>query len=175
MDLEFYRAKYDEFKEASEKLAKEIEELRASRKQFVEEIQEEEQARRKTLEGEMKKLEADLTRIRGNRDHLQQQLELRNSKDEVEFQQIQAIRQLANDRKDRIEALESEVRRFKMEIAANGGRDLLAEFFEGKPDLDYVAHLEGKIKNMEEQLDLLKSEHGMDLSQEEVCSFFLSF
>ncbi len=170
MDFEYYRAKYDEHKENAEKLAKELEELKASRKQFIAELQDEEQARRKAMEAEMKRLEADLTRIRGNRDQLHQQLELRNSKDEVEFQQIQQIRLLANERKDRIEALESELRRCKMEMAANGGQPLLVEFFASQKDTGYGEHLEEKIRLLEEQLDLCKAEKGMDITQEEVYS-----
>lgn len=82
-----------------EKLTEELENLRSERRQYSEGVEAEEANRRKTLETEIRKLESDLTRIRGNRDHLQQSLELRCVKDEVELEQMQEIRVLANTRK----------------------------------------------------------------------------
>jgi E3 ubiquitin-protein ligase BRE1 len=59
----------------------------------------EERRRREVMEAELRRLESDLTRVRGNRDHLQQQLELRCSKDNAELSQHQEMRRIANTRK----------------------------------------------------------------------------
>lgn len=145
-DHDYYHKKYEEYKALFEVHTKEIEELKASRRIYREQILTEEVSRRKVLETELKKLEGDLTRIRGHRDQISQNLDLRNAKDEVEFQQIPQIRILANERKDRIKCLESEVLRIKMEAAANNGYGLLVGYIGENVSGNYIKDLESRLR-----------------------------
>ncbi|TPX61410.1 hypothetical protein SpCBS45565_g07248 [Spizellomyces sp. 'palustris'] len=157
-----------------EKLSREVEELRSERRKFTEELENEESSRRKVLETEMRKLEGDLTRIRGNRDHLQHALDLRCSKDEVEIVQMQEIRVIANTRKDRIVCLEADLQRLKMQIAADMGDQALLRFFEEETDGNPLEELrqrlraaDNKIKSLEDTVNSYQdaSESVMDRQQ----------
>ncbi|KNC97517.1 uncharacterized protein SPPG_09429 [Spizellomyces punctatus DAOM BR117] len=139
-----------------EKLSREVEELRSERRKFTEELENEESSRRKVLETEMRKLEGDLTRIRGNRDHLQHALDLRCSKDEVEIVQMQEIRVIANTRKDRIVCLEADLQRLKMQIAADMGDQALLRFFEEATDGNPLEDLRQKLRAAENKIKSLE-------------------
>ncbi|KAI8051686.1 hypothetical protein BDF22DRAFT_744686 [Syncephalis plumigaleata] len=136
-----------------EALQAELEELKSSRRQYMEQVQTEEKKRREVLESELRRLENDLTRVRGNRDHLQQQLELRCSKDNTELVQHQEIRVIANTRK----------------IAADSGDREAFDFHSVNEELSLVEHLRGQLKQQEEQMQVLKQEN--DTYKSEIASF----
>jgi E3 ubiquitin-protein ligase BRE1 len=116
-----YKAEIESIKSHLDRALKETEEMRASIRKTRETIEAEEVGRRKVLETEMRRLEADLNRIRGSRDQMQQALELRTSKDQAEAIQNHEIRVIANTRKDRIVVLETEIQRLRMKLAAENG------------------------------------------------------
>ncbi|KAJ3299387.1 E3 ubiquitin-protein ligase bre1 [Borealophlyctis nickersoniae] len=136
-------------KERYEKFQAQVVEYQMERSKYREQMENEEAARRKILEAEIRKLESDLTRIRGNRDNLQQMLDLRSSKDELEIAQNQEIRTIANNRKDRIVCLEADVQRLKMAIAANMGDRALLEFFDQNPDGNPLEELRRRLSEAE--------------------------
>lgn len=83
------------------------------------------------LKEEMRRIESDLVRIRAGRDHLQGLLESKVAKEQVEINGVREVKGLVEDRKIRIECLESQVERLDLEIlglknvnnqnASNGG------------------------------------------------------
>ncbi|KAI8802874.1 hypothetical protein BJ742DRAFT_529300 [Cladochytrium replicatum] len=117
-DWNYFYGENEILKAKNEKLLKELEALNAERRKLTETIEGEEGNRRRTMETEMRKLEADLTRLRNARDNLQQTLDLRCGKDEMELARDKEIRVIANARKDRIRCLEMECGRLKTGIAA---------------------------------------------------------
>ncbi|TPX57776.1 hypothetical protein PhCBS80983_g03563 [Powellomyces hirtus] len=146
----------DVLKQRLDKNSVDLNESRAERARIAEDMEAEELGRRRGLEAEMKKLESDLTRIRGHRDQLQHNLDLRVSKDEIEIQQLQEIRVVANARKDRIHCLEQDVLRLKLHMAANTGDRALITFFEENPDGNPILDLRQKLKDAQHQIRELK-------------------
>ncbi|KAI8801907.1 hypothetical protein BJ742DRAFT_834925 [Cladochytrium replicatum] len=120
-DWNYFYGENEILKAKNEKLLKELEALNVERRKLTETIEGEEGNRRRTMETEMRKLEADLTRLRNARDNLQQTLDLRCGKDELELARDKEIRVIANARKDRIRCLEMECGRLKTTIAAKLG------------------------------------------------------
>ncbi|KAJ3186364.1 E3 ubiquitin-protein ligase bre1 [Gaertneriomyces sp. JEL0708] len=163
---EEYRYHVDDnvmLKRKLESLTKEIEDLKADRRKYAEDLEAEENSRRKTLENEMRKLEADLARIRGLRDSLQQSLDLRSSKDDIELTHVEEIRALANNRLHRIVTLEAEVQRLKMRMAAETGDRALLQYFDESSEESPLEELrrklnaaETKIKSLEEMIESLR-------------------
>ncbi|KAI9102032.1 hypothetical protein DFS34DRAFT_647815 [Phlyctochytrium arcticum] len=145
-----------------ETMSKQVEQLEGSRRQFAEQIELEEGTRRKNLESELRKVENDLQRVRNNRDTLQQTLDMRCSKDEVELQQLQEIRVIANARKDRITCLEADLCRLKALIAAKSGDRALMEYFEQNPEGDPFSLLKAKLSKALDRLKELGEEFKMD-------------
>ncbi|KAI9004250.1 hypothetical protein BC832DRAFT_559107 [Gaertneriomyces semiglobifer] len=165
---EEYRYHVDDnvmLKRKLESLTKEIEDLKADRRKYAEDLEAEENSRRKTLENEMRKLEADLARIRGLRDSLQQSLDLRSSKDDIELTHVEEIRALANNRLHRIVTLEAEVQRLKMRMAAETGDRALLQYFDESSEENPLEDLrrklnaaDTKIKSLEEMIESLRTD-----------------
>ncbi|KAJ3121624.1 E3 ubiquitin-protein ligase bre1 [Nowakowskiella sp. JEL0407] len=153
----YHKSENEIIKQRMEKLTKEMEELQAERRTYMDQIVSEESLRRKQLEAEIKKLESDLLRVRANRDTLQQNLDLRVAKDEAEFSQISEIKVIANTRKDRINCLETDLRRLKMKIAANLGDKDLLDFFNSE-DGSSFADLFEKYRDAKSQLSSILPE-----------------
>ncbi|KAJ3194371.1 E3 ubiquitin-protein ligase bre1 [Irineochytrium annulatum] len=124
-----------------EKTTAELEDLTLERRKFMETLAAEEEARRKTVEQELRKLEADLTRVRGNRDNLQHNLELRSSKDDVDLKHSQEIRGLANS----LKIIQSE-RRLHDEITKL--RERVAVY-----DSNGHADMQNRIKDLEQKVE----------------------
>lgn len=94
-----YRSRADELEERSIRLAKELEELNAGRRAFVEQMKSEQIGQAMALEAEMRRLEADLSRIRGQRDYFQQLLDEQKAQSELERASTQEMKVLAETRK----------------------------------------------------------------------------
>ncbi|KAI8591153.1 hypothetical protein BDZ88DRAFT_412597 [Geranomyces variabilis] len=139
-----------------DKMSAELDEMRIERTKLIEDMEAEELSRRKTIEAELKRLESDLTRVRANRDQLQHSLDLRCSKDELDVQQVNEIRVVANTRKDRILCLEQDVHRLRTHMAANTGDRALIAFFEQNPEGNPIADLRQQLKDAHFQVQELK-------------------
>ncbi|KXS20295.1 hypothetical protein M427DRAFT_52524 [Gonapodya prolifera JEL478] len=143
---------------ALDKALKEVEELKGERRRLREQLETEEQSHRRSLESELRRLEADLVRLRGERDNAQQTLALRAAKDNAEIIQNHEIRVLANSRKDRIVALEAEVQRLRMRAAANAGDSALFKLAEQTAtDEEAIKHLQERIVEYEAKIAGLTS------------------
>lgn len=91
--------------------------------------------------------DADLARLRGQRDEMNAELSERRSKEGERTNHTEEIERLANARSERIIFLTSEVRRLKGKLAAGDGAGGYLSFLRGDGgiDGDYVKHLEDKI------------------------------
>ncbi|KAI8817597.1 uncharacterized protein EV422DRAFT_541347 [Fimicolochytrium jonesii] len=157
-EYKYHLSENEVLKQRLERMTGEIEEYRAERTKFAEELEAEHITRRKVLETEMRRLESDLTRVRGNRDQLQHNLDLRCAKDNVEIAQLQEIRVLANARKDRITCLEADILRLKLHLAANLGDKALLLFFEENPEGNPLADLRQRLKDAQSRIRSLENE-----------------
>jgi len=141
------------------------------RRKFKEQLAAEERARSKVQKEHIEKQESDIARMRQARDTALAHVSLEQSKVAQEFGQIQQLRLIANSRKDRIKALESEVERFKIAIAEGSGDNALLAYFgenveEGEDEIgnpytelrERLRSMEGKMAMQQVALDKLPSE-----------------
>ncbi|KAI9197287.1 uncharacterized protein BJ171DRAFT_225190 [Polychytrium aggregatum] len=97
-ELNYYRVDNVLLKERIEKTTTELEKLHGERRQFIEKLEAEEGARRKMLENEIRNIHNEVTRLRGNRDAIQRELEQYKVKSELEIIQHNEISHIANNR-----------------------------------------------------------------------------
>ncbi|KAJ3398040.1 E3 ubiquitin-protein ligase bre1, partial [Chytridiales sp. JEL 0842] len=91
-------------------------------------------------------------------DSLQQNLDLRSTKDEAQLLQNQEIRVIANTRKDRITCLESQIERLKMKLVSNSVDEFLAELYSSSPDKDVYSVLKARLRLADEKVEELTKE-----------------
>ncbi|KAJ3326385.1 E3 ubiquitin-protein ligase bre1 [Blyttiomyces sp. JEL0837] len=168
-EFNFHKSENAILKNRLDKLNHEYEELQSERRKFIEQLESDETARRKVLESELKKLETDLTRIRGNRDNLQHSLDLRVSKDELDIAQNIEIRTLANTRKDHIVCLEKQIHRLKRQMAEQAADKFFLDYFEENPDGNLISELRKEVRELKEKLEAAEAdlEALQNLSSEE--------
>ncbi|RUS24819.1 hypothetical protein BC938DRAFT_473031 [Jimgerdemannia flammicorona] len=147
-----YKARTDDLEDRAARLSKELEELNAGRRQFVEQMKSEQLGQAMTLEAEMRRLESDLTRIRGQRDYFQQLLDEQKSMGELERKSTQEMKVLAETRKERIESLTASIQRLKMKASAEAGDREAFDFYSTNGEIALVDDLREKLKQSEERL-----------------------
>lgn len=151
----FVKKELEMVEDSRKKRDEEFNELRAGSVNFRKQIEAEEAQRRKPLEAEVRRLEADVNRLRAGRDQAQQLLEVRESKDKAEIIQNHEIRVIANTRKDRIDALEIENQRLRIKLAAIGGsREMVDVFNELAPE-DAVSEIQSRYLKAQSQIEHL--------------------
>ncbi|KAG1865769.1 BRE1 E3 ubiquitin ligase-domain-containing protein [Suillus subalutaceus] len=135
-----------------------IRDLQSSRTQFEEETRASAQQVNQELKVVLAKRDADLTRLRDQRELLHAELNELRSRENIKYQSSRELKALAESRAERITQLESEVRRHKAKLAAHAGNeDLMKHFWEGKvDDLQYVDGLRRKLLETESKLTALQ-------------------
>jgi E3 ubiquitin-protein ligase BRE1 len=144
-----------------------IRDLQSSRTQFEEETRASAQQMNQELKVVLAKRDADLTRLRDQRELLHAELNELRSRENIKYQSSRELKALAESRAERITQLESEVRRHKAKLAAHAGNeDIMKHFWEGKvDDLQYVDGLRRKLMETESKLAALQQ--SMSAIQEE--------
>ncbi|KAG1746177.1 BRE1 E3 ubiquitin ligase-domain-containing protein [Suillus lakei] len=134
-----------------------IRDLQSGRTQFEEETRASAQQVNQELKAVLAKRDADLTRLRDQRELLHAELNELRSRENIKYQSSRELKALAESR-DKITQLESEVRRHKAKLAAHAGNeDLMKHFWEGKvDDLQYVDGLRRKLIEAEAKLTALQ-------------------
>ena len=84
-------------------------------------IQVESRIRVDELEKLLKTKDADVTRLRGQRDELQAELTERRHREQVKFSQIEEMKALVNTKEERLAILDSQMKRLRLTIAALRG------------------------------------------------------
>lgn len=135
-----------------------IRELQSGRTHFEEETRASAQQMNQELKTVLAKRDADLTRLRDQRELLHAELNELRSRENIKYQSSRELKALAESRAERITQLESEVRRHKAKLAAHtGNEDLMKHFWEGKADdLQYVEGLRRKLIDTEAKLAALQ-------------------
>ncbi|KAG2079213.1 BRE1-domain-containing protein [Suillus decipiens] len=135
-----------------------IRDLQSSRTQFEEETRASAQQMNQELKVVLAKRDADLTRLRDQRELLHAELNELRSRENIKYQSSRELKALAESRAEKITQLESEVRRHKTKLAAHAGNeDLMKHFWEGKvDDIQYVDGLRRKLIETESKLAALQ-------------------
>ncbi|KAL7328498.1 E3 ubiquitin-protein ligase bre1, variant 2 [Mucor circinelloides] len=135
-----------------------LEDLQANRRRLIKELDAEQVNHSGKLQEELKKLDEDLTRIRGQRDALQMSLEERKAATEAGRASIAELKVIADTRKERVNYLETEVLRLQKKMAARTGvkeyYDLLMNS-DGREPL--LLPLQNELKALEEQVQAAKN------------------
>lgn len=135
-----------------------LDELNCNRRKLIKELDSEQVNYFQELREQLCKLDGDLTRIRGERDKLQMNLEERKASTEVGRCSIAELKVIADTRKERVNYLETEVLRLQKKMAARTG---VKEYYElllnsdGREPL--LLPLQNELKALEEQLEQKKS------------------
>ncbi|KZT26692.1 hypothetical protein NEOLEDRAFT_1155451 [Neolentinus lepideus HHB14362 ss-1] len=105
------------------------------------------------------KRDADLVRLREQRDQQGAELSERKHRDSVKMAALAEYKNLAHTRSERIAALESEVKRLRSRIAAATGDEELVEFLfsdESVLDRTYVDELKARLEKSDTELKALQ-------------------
>ncbi|CBQ72387.1 conserved hypothetical protein [Sporisorium reilianum SRZ2] len=111
-------------REAMHTLETEATALRQDRAAFQQTVEAEASTRSEELEKLVKAKEADVTRLRSQRDELNAELTERRSREQVKFTQIEEMKALLNSKEERLTLLSSQVRRLRMTVAAFQGQSV---------------------------------------------------
>ncbi|KAL0081321.1 hypothetical protein F4703DRAFT_1866227 [Phycomyces blakesleeanus] len=125
---DYQRDKNDHLTNVCQKLQKELEDSQSTRRQFLEELDTKQTGHIKGLEEQLRKLDGDLTRIRGHRDALQSNLEERKANTEFGRDSISELRVIGDVRKEQVFSLGVELSRLRLKGAAKSGSHDLYKF-----------------------------------------------
>lgn len=115
LSIEHYRDRCYYLEQRRTDIEREMDKISASRQQLVEQVKSEKMAQGITMEAEMRRLEGDLNRIRGQRDHFQLLVEEQKVKEGRERESQEKIISFANQGKLRIASLETRINKLKAE------------------------------------------------------------
>lgn len=134
-----------ENREQITRLSDEVGALRASRKEWEESIMAATGHATQELKGMLSKRDVENARLRDQREQQAAELNERKHKDNVKLASLQELKALAESRSERISVLESELRRYKAQLAAHAGNEDLMLFF-ADGNIENAAYLES-LKN----------------------------
>ncbi|KIK67228.1 hypothetical protein GYMLUDRAFT_858299 [Collybiopsis luxurians FD-317 M1] len=102
--------------------------------------------------------DADNARLREERDQRTAELHERRSKESIRFASCEEYKSLAASRADRIAALESQLHRAQLKLAASAGRDDIVGYLLETPngDVGFVDHLQARLSESEIRLAALE-------------------
>lgn len=115
LSIEHYRDRCYHLEQRRTDIEREMDKISVSRQQLVEQVKSEKMAQGITMEAEMRRLEGDLNRIRGQRDHFQLLVEEQKIKEGREREAQEKIISFANQGKLRIASLETRINKLKAE------------------------------------------------------------
>lgn len=113
LSIEHYRDRCHHLEQKRIEIEREMDKVSSLRQQLIEQAKSEKLSQGIALEGEMKRLEADLNRIRGQRDSLQSLVEEQKLKDIRDKEAQDKIISFANQGKTRIASLETRIAKLK--------------------------------------------------------------
>lgn len=129
--------------------------LRERRTEFESNAQSEAYAAADSLREQLKSRDADVARLRAQRDDLNAELTDRRSRDGIKMAQIDEIKQLASSKDLRIETLRSEVRRLQMSLAAQRGDSAAVESLKsdgiGEDEVELIVSLQSRLTKADER------------------------
>ncbi|CAG8532767.1 7144_t:CDS:10 [Ambispora gerdemannii] len=171
LQMQYYHSKEnaEQCRSIIESMSRDLEELKGSRRAFQEQAEKEANQKVLDITKEMQLLENDLNRIRALRDAAIHDAELAKARNGPGFQQIPALRRLANGRKSQLRRLMDDIR-LENAKAAYEARDMESlEFYSNereptedtdlyklKYSMSLVANLKGQIRELKEENTCLR-------------------
>jgi DNA repair exonuclease SbcCD ATPase subunit len=113
LSIEHYRDRFYHLEQRRADIERKMDQATASRRQLIDQSKSEKVAQSMTMETELRRLEGDLNRIRGQRDHFQLLVEEQKAKDARDKEAQDKIVASANEGKTRIAALEARILELK--------------------------------------------------------------
>nr|VWO99564.1 E3 ubiquitin protein ligase (EC [Ganoderma boninense] len=140
------------------KLREQLDSLNASRSEFEIDMKASQDATIAELKQMLTKRDAESSRLRELRDQFQSEINERKMKEQTRLASVLEFKALAENRAERIVALESENKRLKTRLAANAGdEDLLKFLWQSTPDSpSFVGDLKQRLSAAEERASALE-------------------
>ncbi|KAF7731459.1 hypothetical protein EC973_000267 [Apophysomyces ossiformis] len=161
---EYHKDKYRNILSVFEKLRRDLEEAQGSRRRFVKELDAKQVSHIKGLEDQLHRLESDLTRIRGQRDALQVQLEEHKACAESGRISVNELRVIMETRMERASCLEIELARLQRKnIAMLGDRRIYQLFASTSSEGKLIETLQEKLRTANERIKELRSQLTADI------------
>ncbi|ODN99047.1 E3 ubiquitin-protein ligase BRE1 [Cryptococcus amylolentus CBS 6273] len=136
-----------------------LDQLRDANGDFREAVLAEARGETEALRSQMAKKDADLARLRGQRDEMNAEIMERRAKEAEKCRFTEQMEFLASTREERIGFLTSEVRRLKGKLAAEHGSEGYLSFLrDSGVDGDYIQDLESKVSTSQDQVNALTSQ-----------------
>ncbi|KZV81614.1 hypothetical protein EXIGLDRAFT_844460 [Exidia glandulosa HHB12029] len=160
---EQYKALELELKKANDTVASlklRLEEVEQAQTKFENEIKEVTTGHANALKGEIAKQMEEIMRLRGERDATHAELQERKQVSALRFAALGEFKTLAAAREDRIQALQSEVKRLKTRAAASEGDEDLYTFLRvngENTDASYVDDLKNRLQAAEDKAKALQA------------------
>lgn len=146
-------------------------ELREKRAEYQQNAEEEATKVVESLREQLKSRDADVSRLRAQRDELNGEMAERKQREGVKLAQVEEVKRLAAGKDKRIDTLKSEVRRLQMSLAAHQGNTALVQSLQSEgvteEDTEMIASLQSRLKaatdrseDLQRQLDARNSAAG---------------
>lgn len=154
----FIQASLIETRSHVTRLHDEIAVLRTSRKEWEEVVIVAANQANQELKTMLAKRDADNARLRDQREQHAAELNERRHKDSIKYTSIQELKALVDSRSERIAVLESELRRYKGQLAANASNEDLVLFFTNgnTEEVDLIESLKNRIISLENRNSVLE-------------------
>ncbi|CAG8460138.1 12930_t:CDS:10 [Ambispora leptoticha] len=171
LQMQYYHSKEnaEQCRSIIESMSRDLEELKGSRRAFEEQAEKEANQKVLDITKEMQLLESDLNRVRALRDAAIHDAELAKARNGPGFQQIPALRRLANGRKSQLRRLMDDIRLENAKAAYEAGDMESLEFYSNereptedtdiyklKYNMSLVANLKEKIRELKDENSYLR-------------------
>lgn len=151
-EMVFLQHEAERLRSAYAALDKENEELREFRLEFQHQTSTQANTHSDELQKQLKARDADIVRLRGQRDELNAEMLERRARDTVKFAQVDELKALLAPKDERIEALKGQAHRLQLQVAAlRGDAHAVQVLSESEPGTDAVPALEAALKKAEEE------------------------
>ncbi|CAO3662318.1 unnamed protein product [Rhizopus stolonifer] len=115
LSIDHYRSRCHDLEQRRVELERDLDKMSAARKQLIDQVKTEKISQNMTMESEIRRMEGDLNRIRGQRDSFQSLVDEQKMKENREKESQEKIMSFATQGKTRISSLESRIDRLKNE------------------------------------------------------------
>ncbi|TIB14200.1 hypothetical protein E3P92_02077 [Wallemia ichthyophaga] len=160
--IDHFQTDADTAKAQYNQLQKQVESILTSRGEYEDGLKSEINSQVEDVLQRLQAKEADINRLRGQREELNSELNVRRTKDYGKLQYIEQTQQLSESRLERISCLKSETQRLKGRIAAGYGNQTAYHAIMGdnvnEDDFNLTIKLDTQLKIASEEITSLKSQ-----------------